>query len=210
MGGKYLKYLESGKYLGIILNRKLNWGDHINEVVSKGNKNLNFVMRNLRGCSSHVRNKAYTEIVKPTLEYASCIWDPHTKYQKEAIEKVQRRAAHKVLGKYGRMYSASEMIKDLEWKSLEDRRKFSKLCAVYKAQSGQPAWSEINKRLKAATFIGKNDHRNKLTVPRFRTEVGKNSFVGSATRIWNGLDKTVLTPLPNGIAVFKNRLKNCY
>ena len=41
------------------------------------------------------REKLYNTLVRPhqILEYAASVWDPHVTKQKQAIEKVQRRAA---------------------------------------------------------------------------------------------------------------------
>jgi hypothetical protein len=40
---------------------------------------LNFIKRNLKVNSKSVKEKAYTSLIRPKLEYSSCVWDPHTK-----------------------------------------------------------------------------------------------------------------------------------
>jgi hypothetical protein len=48
---------------------------------------------NLKVNSKSVKEKAYTSLMRPKLEYSSCVWDPHTKYNISKLEMVQRRAA---------------------------------------------------------------------------------------------------------------------
>ena len=57
---------------------------------------LGFVRRNLRENSKSSKEKAYKMLVRPRVEYAASIWDPHTKDQTSSIEKIQRRAARVV------------------------------------------------------------------------------------------------------------------
>ena len=52
-----------------------------------------FLKRYLSKCSSHVKVSAYPLMVRPVMEYASIVWDPHYQTQISILEKVQRRAA---------------------------------------------------------------------------------------------------------------------
>ena len=46
------------------------------------------------------REKLYNTLVRPHLEYAASVWDPHVTKHKQAIEKVQRRAARWVTNQH--------------------------------------------------------------------------------------------------------------
>jgi hypothetical protein len=41
-----------------------------------------------------VKERAYTSLGRPKLEYRSSAWDPHTKYPIHQVEMVQREAAY--------------------------------------------------------------------------------------------------------------------
>ena len=88
-----LDVVDSSKYLGVTVNMNLRWDVHINNITARANRALGFLKRNLRGCKTSVRARAYEAIVRPTLEYAVSIWDPHNTEQINQLEKVQRRAA---------------------------------------------------------------------------------------------------------------------
>ena len=64
-----LDWVSTFKYLGVKLNCKLSWVDHVTEVTLKASRVLNILRRSLRGCSKDAKVKAYTALVRPHLEY---------------------------------------------------------------------------------------------------------------------------------------------
>ncbi|KAL8615930.1 hypothetical protein ACOMHN_034606 [Nucella lapillus] len=91
--GHMLETVKAVKYLGVTIQGDLCWDDHINNIVSKANKTLGFLRRNLKIPSRSVKEQAYKAFVRPILEYASSVWDPHTQKNIDKLEAVQRRAA---------------------------------------------------------------------------------------------------------------------
>ena len=82
-----LKETNKAKYLGIIIDNKLEWKDQQKAVCHKANNTLAFLKRNLGKCPMHIKDKCYKAFVKPILGYGGCVWDPHHKNQIESIEK---------------------------------------------------------------------------------------------------------------------------
>ena len=117
--GVELDQVEEMSYLGITFTSKLKWNHHISSVASKATKVLGVMRRNLWNCPKKVRETAYKSIVRPKLEYASTTWDPYTNKDKVALERVQRKEARFCSKNYNPMSSVTDMIKDLNWESLE-------------------------------------------------------------------------------------------
>ena len=120
-----LSEISSDKYLGIILDNKLSFNNHVDQIVSKATKLLNLCRRNLHMCSPELKEIAYKALVRPHLEYASPAWSPHTQRNINKIESVQTRAARFVLGNY--TYGPESSIRNeihskLGWKPLYVRR----------------------------------------------------------------------------------------
>jgi hypothetical protein len=65
------------KYLGCQITSDLRWSDHVNNICGKANRTLGFLRRNLNVGSTSVKENAYKTLVRPTLEYASTVWDPY-------------------------------------------------------------------------------------------------------------------------------------
>ena len=68
---------ESTKYLGVTLTKDLTWGKHVDNIRAKANQQLAFVRRNIRTRSSSTKEKLYNTLVRPHIEYAATVWDPH-------------------------------------------------------------------------------------------------------------------------------------
>ena len=115
-----------------MIKNKLSWRPHVDKIAAKATRSLNFVRRNLRTSSPNVKETAYNSLVRPSLEYASSVWDPHLAYQRNKIEMVQRRAARFVIGRYHNTSSVTNMLETLGWETLSTRRTKSRLTMTYK------------------------------------------------------------------------------
>ena len=91
--GHTLSKVATHAYLGVKLDSKLSLEMHITEITSKSSKVLGTVEITLGSCKPEVRDIAYTMLVRPKLEYASPIWNPHTSSQINHLERIQHYAA---------------------------------------------------------------------------------------------------------------------
>ena len=95
-------------------------------------QSLGFLKRNIK--ANHPQLKAMTNkaLVRPQLEYASCVWDPFTAIAIKQIDMNQRRAARWVVRDYSLTSSVTSIIEDLGWRSLEQRRSYARLSLMFK------------------------------------------------------------------------------
>ena len=91
--GHDLQMVDSQQYLGVEIDNKMTWSTHIRNTINKANRTLGFLRRNLWYCIAKVKVITYNMLVRHILEYASVVWDPYSKNQKDRLEMVQRRAA---------------------------------------------------------------------------------------------------------------------
>ena len=84
---------KSAKYLGVDIFSGLSWNPHIDRITGNANRTLNFIQRNIKTKNKKVQETVYNTLVRPQLEYAAPVWDPHFKVKILQREKVQRRAA---------------------------------------------------------------------------------------------------------------------
>ena len=86
-----LESVESSKYLEMTTSKDLKCD--INTVTAKANHTLGFLRRNMTGCKTSAKPRAYETLVRPTLEYGAAVLDTHTTGQVKQVDQVQRRAA---------------------------------------------------------------------------------------------------------------------
>ena len=134
--GQVLESVTSARYLGVDISGSLSWNPHVDRITGNANRTLSFVRRNIKTKMSKVRKTAYNSLVRPQLEYASAVWDPHTKVWTYQIEQVQRRASRWTVSNYDWQASATQIVQDLGWCKLEQRRADARLCLFYKVVHG--------------------------------------------------------------------------
>jgi hypothetical protein len=78
-------------YLGVELTSDLTWKHHIGLITGKAQKILNLIRRHLYGCNPDVKERAFTSLVLPHLEYTSTVWYPYHKQDIQGLEKVLRK-----------------------------------------------------------------------------------------------------------------------
>ena len=74
-------------------------------------------------------------MVMPTVKFASVVCDPHLQKDKYKLDMVQRRSARYVTNTYRNRSSVSEMLEQLNWVSLEERRKRARLSMLCKIKN---------------------------------------------------------------------------
>jgi hypothetical protein len=198
-----LDKVESCKYLGVNISHDLKWETHIAEVTSKGNQILGFLRRNLRNAPLKIKELAYFSLVRSTLEYSSIIWDPHYKKDINSVDKIQRQAARFVSSDYSWQSSVNDMIADLGWSALEDRRRRSRLTMFFKIVNGLVSIEPTTYLVAGAPQTRSNNSQKYMQI-RTSTTSYQNSFFPRTIPEWNKLSQP--TTQAKTVETFKNYL----
>lgn len=97
MKGERLNFSTEVKYLGVILDRKLNWNPHLDYAVKKATTAIwacGKLFGKTWGLSPKLALWSYTTIARPRITYASLVWWPkvNEKTAQAKLNKVQRLA----------------------------------------------------------------------------------------------------------------------
>ena len=177
----------SQKHLGLILDEKLSFKDHVNATIEKVSKGTH-ILRKLR---SHIPRSSlitiYKSFIRPNLDYADIIYDQaYNNSFTNQIESIQYNAALAITGAI-RGSSREKLYSEIGIESLHSRRWFRKLCLFYKIFH-----DKLPKYL--YDLIPKHNQlfnlRNRNQIPNIfcRTEFFRNSFFPSVILEWNKLN----------------------
>jgi len=190
--GHILENELSSKYLGVTIDNKLSWNNHIDNICNKANSSVAFLRRNLQISQRHIKSNAYTTLVRPQVEYAAAVWDPYTEDNKYKLEMVQRRAARFVCNDYGRKSSVDTMVKDLGWRSLVQRRADIRLIFFYKCLNGLVA-VDLSQDLVRQTVETRRRHPLSYIIPFESKKYIQKSFLPPTIAQWNHLPASLVT-----------------
>ena len=139
-----------------------------------------FLRRNFYQCSPYVKCNLYKSMVRPIIEYASPIWDPHSALNINRLESIQRSAARFCFNDYARTSSVTSMLNKLNLCSLKERRFRSKSIMIYKVLNNLidiPAHHFVPNYLSL-----RNGYFTQLP-----TRIDSFKFFPSVIKIWNTL-----------------------
>ena len=203
--GHTLHSVQEAKYLGVTITEDLNWATHIANIASKANRTLGFLRRNLKVGSKKIKEQAYNTLVRPSMEFASPVWDPYTDKDINTLEAVQRRAARWVTNRHRQTSSINAILSDLQWPTLQTRRRKSRLVAFYKYHHGCLVIDTPKRPIQSKpSQTTRQHHLASYNLPSCRTTYRKESFFPRTIREWNSLPAEVaLCPTLEG---FKSRI----
>ena len=205
--GQQLQSIDSHPYLGDCFNNTLTWNDHIQDISKKAQRVLGLVRRNLWGCNKKIKSSAYTTLIRPLLEYASCVWDSSNQSNNTKLNRVQRQAARFCKNNYIREEGiVTKLIEELDWQPLEVRRKVKKCTMFYKIHHGLVDISLPDHMVYQTR--GTWGHNKKLRQIRYKTNRYGDSYFPSTIPIWNNLPASAVNAVT--AEAFKNQVNKMY
>ncbi len=188
--GNLLETLSQAAYLGVELDDKLTWTPHINQVTAKSTRTLNFVRRNVRVAPQSVKETAYKSLVRPALDYACTVWGLYTAVLTNRVKMVLHRAARYVSNRYHNTISVTEIIEQLGWETLEERRAKYRLCMLYKVVNGLVV-IPTGAYLQEAKPLPSHNQLATYTQQQTRTQYYQYSYFPRTIPEWNHLPEAI-------------------
>ena len=198
-----IEKVSSEKDLGVIMDKALNFSEHISSKINKANRNLGLIFRTFTYMDKEMFLNLYKSIIRPHVEYAVTVCTPLYKKEMVAIENVQRRATKLVRTISHLTYQ--ERLKCLGLPSLAYRRERADLVEVYKIMNGI---SDVDKEkfFTISNYTATRGHSIKFAKRRHRLKVRSNSFSIRVIDSWNSLPESII--MAPSLNCFKSRLNS--
>ena len=183
------------KHLGLILDSKLTFMEHLNDKIKKVNSGIGLIRRLRTDLPRNTLLTVYKSFIRPHLDYCDIIYDQPSNHSFcDRIESVQYNASLAITGCI-RGTSRERIYSELGLESLADRRWCRRLVFLYKIINGS-APNYLKRILPVFQSSRQTRCQNFIRNFPIRTSRFKNNFFPSSVNQWNALDKDiVLNPL---------------
>ena len=202
---KPLDYVSSFRFLGCLIDCRLSWNDHVNNVCMCISKGIAMLHATKSLFPFYVKRLIYFACIYPYLTYCLTSWGSATNNLKSCILLLQKRALRLVAG--ADFLSHSKPIAYKFGFLLLDEL-YSYLCCIEMFSYIHNLPSAIIPANLNCTQPTRRPSRtsNNLYVPYSRTLLRQRSLSVHALKLWNKLPTTLMNI--SSIYVFKTRLKN--
>ena len=203
MKGNLLEHSNEEKDLGVIIDSKLSFDQHITAKVKKGNSMAGLIRRSFEYMDKTMFKQLFTSMVRPHLEYAAPVWNPYLQRHIIALENVQRRATKMVPGLGDKSYM--ERLRALKLPTLAYRRYRGDMIEMFKLTHGLYDEDVVEGFLELQPSRSRG-HPYSVYKRGFdkSLDLRMYSFKPRVTEQWNNLPKEVV--MATNINTFKNRL----
>ena len=136
LGETNINRVKCSKTLGVIVDEQLTWKNQIESIVNKASKGIGMIRRMKKYVPATVLENVYKAIVLPYFDYCSLVWENCSVYLQDKLQKMQNRAARVITGK---PYDTriSDMLNELGWQPLAERRRSQKIIFMHKVKNKQ-------------------------------------------------------------------------
>ena len=160
--------VDHAKSLGLIIDNRLSWSNHVNELCEKVTSAIGALRRIRPLISQSTAVLVYNSLIQPHFDYCSLVWDGLSDHLSDKLQKLQNRAARVILkANYGT--SSSLLLDILKWDKLVIRRKKHKAIMMFKSLNEQAPVYLHNLFHERSTDYDLRNSFQKLTLTRPRT-----------------------------------------
>ena len=195
----------SMKFLGLIIDEKLNWSEHIKNTINKISKSLYIINTTKNLVPQKLKVTLYYSMIYSYINYGVLLWGNTYQYNKNNILKLQKRAVWCIKNTSYNAHT-DPLFSELNILKFEQVVKLDTLKFMYKVVNDM-----LPKNIQNKFILNEKIHiyntRQKLDVHihSTNTQIAHNSLVSHGPELWSKLDIS-LKNLPS-MQSFKRKLK---
>lgn len=204
MNDEEIKRIKSMKYLGVIIDEKLEFKEHYDYIYKKMAKKVGFLGRISRKLAIETKIIIYKTIIAPHLDYCSTILYLMNDEQMNKLQKIQNRAMRIIL-KMNRYTNRKFMLETLQWQSVKQRLTFNTLIMIHKINNDlTPKYLKENLKCVNETSKYNTRNKNEFRLPMYKKAKTQNNIFYKGVKQYNELNKEIKDE--KRIHIFKNKL----
>ena len=160
------------------MDEVMNFHIHVEKLSKKISSRIGMIQRASKYLEIKYRKIIFNSMVLPYFDYCSHIWSNIDAKIKNIIIRLHKRGCKMIL-KVPKLTPTDDVLKELNWSSLQDRWNKNKMCFMYKVlQNDCPAYlQDYLLKWTSATTMAHDMHRAKLcTCQRYRVKVADEQW----------------------------------
>lgn len=203
--GEEIERVETIKYLGVMLDEKLNFNEHIDYTIRKAARKFGVLCRIGRYLTTEAKINVYKSLIAPHFDYCASILFLATRQQLKRMQVLQSKVMRLIL-KCDRLTPRQSMLECLQWMSVRQRIEYNTLVFVFRVTKGMAP-----QYLTGTVKHGRDVHRHytrgadDLRLQFCRKACTQNSLFYKGFRLFNELPEEAKTT--SNINEFKNICK---
>ena len=206
--GNGIEQVSTIRYLGLTLDCKLTWADHVSELCKVISPKVG-LLRKLKHILPHTcLDTVYRTTVQSRIDYLLSVWGFTADCHLHKVQKMQNRAARLITHNFDRDVRSIDIVKQLGWQSVTERRDYFTIVTVFKSLNGllppymQDMFTYSHNMVSRTT---RSTARNDLYVPPVNRKLFCQSLQYTGAKLWNSLPINLRTI--DSLPVFKHKLK---
>jgi hypothetical protein len=186
-GGERISRTNLVRDLGILMDSKMLFSDHVNYVTNKAYRNLGFLMRTCRPFGNcHSLKIVYYAYCRSILEYGSPVWNPQYDVYIKMLERIQKKFINHLNFKYfKRKQNYAEDCKHYNLLPLDSRRNLLDLCLLYDVVNHRLDAPNLLRLVTFCTPKYRTRHTPLFQIPRHRRNYTRNAVMTRLPRAYN-------------------------
>ena len=204
---KQIQRVSSTTFLGVAIDDKLSWNDHIGIVCNKVSKNL-AVLNKMKSFHKNILRMLYNALIAPHLNYCLPIWGNSSDRNNHILFKLQKRAVRIISHSPYRAHT-KPLFSRLHIFNIYEMFKFQVAIFMYSCHNNQLPVSLLECfRLNKSIHEHNTRSANNFHLPHVRTSLHKKSLFFIGPQIWNQLPERIR--ISQSLDVFKRRYKGYF
>ena len=189
------------KFLGMMIDDKLNWKEHINYLYGKISRMVGIIYRTRDFLTLGALKTIYYSLVYPHLLYGIIFWSGASKFNFNKIFKVQKKIVRLITGSPFRAHT-NPLFSRLAMLKLEDIKKLEMCKFIYNNLDEE---NFFNFSTRSSVHSHDTRNRSQLNLPQPRSNLLLNSIFFEGIRVFNDLNSDV--KMSCDVQSFKYKMK---
>lgn len=209
---KDLAQVSSMKYLGVTIDNRLKWSQHLSNITKKVQFANSKIKKTAKALPVDLRLKYFNASCIPIMDYACTVWGHFSNNVKQVINRLEHMSARCISGNYDFVNCrGSDIMKQLNMTYFENRLNYYHCLLTFKAIHGLVPYHIANKIIFEYEVSQRNlrtFNEMNLYKPKPKCEIFKKSFSYHGPDVWNKLPydiKNVMT-----VNTFKKSYKSTF